>query len=84
MTIRITDAEIVALLHRRPGLTAREIEAHFYLVPAGAFTRLIKLAARNVIRVETVSVRVRPGGYETTGAQVRRYFPPAAALVAAE
>jgi hypothetical protein len=75
--IKVTNAEIVALLHRRPGLTAGEIEAHFKLGPAGAFVRLIKLAARDVIRAETVSIGVRPSRHETTGAQVRRYFPPA-------
>jgi hypothetical protein len=81
--IRVTDAQIVALLHQRPGLTANEIETHFNLGPAGAFVRLIKLAARGVIRAETASVSVRPGRHETTGAQVRRYFP-LAALVAVE
>lgn len=82
--IRVTDAQIVALLRLRPGLTAGEIERHFNFVPAGAFGRLIKLAARSVIRMETVSVGVRRGpGHSTTGAQVRRYFPPLA-LVAAE
>jgi DNA-binding Lrp family transcriptional regulator len=75
--IKVTDAEIIALLRRRAGLTASEIEAHFNLGPTGLFYRLIKLAARDVIRAETVSISVRPGGgHETTGAQVRRYFPP--------
>jgi predicted ArsR family transcriptional regulator len=81
---KVTDAAIVALLRARPGLTAGEIDAHFELSKAATFGRLIKLAARNVIRSETQSVSVRAGRRrETTGAQVRRYFPPVA-LVAAE
>jgi predicted ArsR family transcriptional regulator len=74
--IKVTDAKIVALLHQRPGLTAGEIAAHFNLTPAGAFGRLIKLAAHKIIRAEIASISVRPGRHETTGAQVRRYFPP--------
>jgi len=75
--IKVTDGQIIALLHQRPGLTANEIEAHFNLGAGGAFVRLIKLAARGAIRAETESISMRPGDHETTGAQVRRYFPPA-------
>jgi hypothetical protein len=74
--IKVTNAEIVALLQRRPGLTFREIREHFKLT--SAFTRLIKLAAQHVIRSETVSLSVRADGRTTTGAQVRRYFAPVA------
>ncbi|HLH95067.1 MAG TPA: hypothetical protein VKW08_08110 [Xanthobacteraceae bacterium] len=73
-----TDA-IVALLRERPGLTAREIEAHFSIEPSGCFNRLIKLAARGILRVEVESRsfhRDPRGRCFTTGAQTRRYFAP--------
>jgi hypothetical protein len=74
--IKVADAEIIALPRHRAGLTASEIAAHFNLSQAGVFVRLIKLAGHNVIRMEIVSISVRPSGHETTGAQVRSYFPP--------
>jgi hypothetical protein len=79
---KVTDAAIVALLLTHPGLTASEVEAHFRLSKGSAFSRLIKLAARHVIRSETASVSVTPKS-KTSAAQVRRYFAPLA-LVAAE
>lgn len=82
--IKVTTPEIIAFLRLHPeGISGRDICTHFGVTQLSLPSRLGKLAAYGIIRIEVTSRCVNAVG-KTTGAQTRRYFPPRPALQAAE